>query len=303
MTLGWLKALQARWERDALDVYIRDDRGRRQKGAYGDYLTIALSKMLQTEFLPKDPVRKNIEFFIGLRNRIEHRYDADTAMLVTGKTEALMLNYERYLTATFGPGEGLAEELRFPIFLSSITGDAVAAIKEVRRRVPMSVRTYIEKFEADLDDSVTGDERYEFRITLIPQVGAKSEADAVINFVRLDELTPEQREQVEHLQTIVRNKQVPVTDDGLLPKEVATEVGERLGVKFTTTDHTKCWQHFKVRPTRGDPHPERTNADFCIYSKAFRRYTFTPAWVDKLARELQEPKGHRKILGRPPTPV
>jgi hypothetical protein len=95
----------------------------------------------RTEFKPKNPLRKNIEFFIGLRNRIEHRYDAETALLVSGKTEALMLNYEDYLTETSGFEEGLAEELRFPIFVSSITGHAVTSIKEVRKRVPMSVRT------------------------------------------------------------------------------------------------------------------------------------------------------------------
>jgi hypothetical protein len=303
MTLAWLKALQARWERDGLDLYQRDERGWRKKGKYGDHLTIPLSQMLRCEFKPKNPVRKNIEFFIGLRNRIEHRYDAETALLVSGKTEALMLNYEDYLTATFGADEGLAEELRFPIFVSSITGRAVTSIKEVRKRVPMSVRTYIEKFDADLDDAVAEDGRYEFRVTLIPQLGPKSNADAAINFVRLDELTAEQREEVERVQAIVRDKQVPVTDVGFLPKEVATEISERLGIRFTVNDHTKCWQHFQIRPPKDDAHPERTNADFCVYSKAFRRYTFTPAWVEKLARDLDDPKKHRKILGRRPTPL
>lgn len=303
MTLGWLKALQARWERDNLDVYERDDRGRRIRGQYGDFLTISLGKMLRKEFKPRDPVRKNIEFFIGLRNRIEHRYDADTALLVSGKTEALMLNYERYLTNTFGDDEGLAQELRFPIFLSSITGEAVTAIKEVRKRVPMSVKTYIDEFDADLDDVITGDGRYEFRVTLIPQMGPKTDADAAINWVRLDDLSPEQREEVERLEAIVRDRHVPVTDVGYLPGEVAAEVSRRLGIKFTIADHTTCWKHFGARPPRGDAHPERTNPDFSIYSKAFRRYTFTSAWIDKLERELSEPKRHRKILGRQPTPL
>jgi hypothetical protein len=100
----------------------------------------------------------------------------------------------------------------------------------------------------------------------------------------------------------VRDKQVPVTDDGFLPKEVATEVSNRLGIRFTTSDHTRCWQHYNVRPPRNDPHPEKTNADFCIYSKAFRRYTFTPAWVDKLSRDLADAKRHRQVLGHDPVP-
>jgi hypothetical protein len=251
----------------------------------------------------QEPGAQDIEFFIGLRNRIEHRYDAETALLVSGKTEALMLNYEDYLTETFGVEEGVAEELRFPIFVSSITGHAVTSSKEVRKRVPMSVRTYIEKFDADLDDAVAEDGRYEFRVTLIPQFGPKTSADAAINFVRLDELTVEQREEVERVQAIVRDKKVPVTDVGFLPGEVAAEISRRLGIKFTISDHTKSWQHFGVRPPTDDPHPERTKADFCVYSQAFRRYTFTPAWVEKVARDLDDPKKHQEILGRRPSPL
>jgi hypothetical protein len=303
MTMAWLKALQARWERDGRDLYVRDERGWRQRGQHGEFIMYPLSRMLRSEFSEQDPVRKNIEFFLGLRNRIEHRYDTDTALLVAGKTEALMLNYERYITDKFGAGEGLAGELRFPIFISSITGDAVAAIKEVRKRVPLSVKTYIERFEADLDGEMAEDARYEFRITLIPQTGPKTTADTAITFVRLDELTPEQREEVERVQAIVRDKQLPVTDYGFLPKEVVTEVGQRLDIRFTMTDHTHCWQYYKVRPPYKDPHPDRTNADFCIYSKAFGRYTFTPAWIDKLTRDLADPEKHEAILGREPEPA
>lgn len=303
MTMAWLKALQARWERDGEDLFVRDERGWRQRGQHGEFIMQPLSRMLRSEFSEQDPVRKNIEFFLGLRNRVEHRYDADTALLVVGKTEALMLNYERYVTATFGVDEGLASDLRFPIFISSITGGAVTAIKEVRKRVPLSVKTYIERFDANLDGAVADDARYEFRITLIPQTGAKTAADTAITFVRLDELTAEQREEVERVQAIVRDKQVPVSDDGFLPKEVVAELGHRLGIRFTMTDHTRCWQYYKIRPPHKDAHPERTNADFCIYSKAFGRYTFTPAWIDKLTRDLADPKKHKKILGREPKPA
>jgi hypothetical protein len=303
MILGWLKSLQARWERDDLDLYIRDDRGRRRRGTYGEFITHSLGEMLKTEFSDNDPVRSNIEFFIGLRNRIEHRFDAATALLVAGKTEAMMLNYERYLTATFGGDEGLADELRFPIFISSITSDGIAAVKEIRSRVPVSVRTYIDEFDADLDNAIAEDDRYEFRITLIPQTGPKSTADAAITWVRLDELTADQREQVERVQAIVRDKIVPITDAGLLPNEVVSEVSRRLNIRFTIHDHTRCWQHYGVRPAHGDPHLERTTADFCVYSRAFTRHTFTTAWVDKLCRALADEAKHEEILGRTPAPA
>src|SRR4051794_23135071 len=73
MSIGWLKLLQARYERDGDDIYVRDQRGWRQRTRDGDYVTKPLSQMLEEVFEPSDPVRKNVEFFVGLRNRIEHR--------------------------------------------------------------------------------------------------------------------------------------------------------------------------------------------------------------------------------------
>ena len=303
MCMGWLKLLQARWERDGEDYFVRGPGSRRQRGRDGDFLTISIWDMVATEFVEHDPRRKNLEFFIGLRNRIEHRHDAGIALLIAGKTQALVLNYEATLVEQFGESASLADELRFPLFLSTITSNAIEAVKQVRKTVPKQFLDYVQDFDAALEAGLASEQTYEFRIQLIPQTASKTEADVAMTFVRLEELSPEQLEQVQIAQTIIREKQVPVEDLGnLLPSDIARRVEAELGLRFSTNDNTLCWKFFEIRPGTGSETPERTKADFCRYNAAFHQYTYTEAWVRFLVRKLKNPEMYREVLRREPTP-
>src|SRR5947207_14419206 len=84
------------------------------------------------------------------------------------------------------------------------------------------------------------------RVLLLPQTGTKGENDVVMRFVREEEMTDEERGARDVVQTIVRNKQVPVQNKGTLkPKAVAERVSKELGLVFTLTgDHVRVWRHF-----------------------------------------------------------
>lgn len=301
MCLAWLKLLQAHYDEDGRerDLYRRDARGRRQRTHEGDWLMKPLHSLLADTYPETSPIRKNVEFFLGLRHKVEHRHDRDVAALVAGKAQAILLNYERELVRMFGRVEGLADELRFPVFVGSITEDAVQALKDVRARAPRPILDYIEDYDAALDPDIVDDSAYDFRVVLIPQQGPKSEADVAMSFVRMDELEDDQRTTVEHALTIIREKQVPVGNLGaLLPSQVIPKVAGELGFRLTTHDHTSCWRHYGVRPPSGDPRPERTKSDFCRWDQAFERYTYTEAWVKYLVRKLGDADEHLVVLGR-----
>jgi hypothetical protein len=304
MIIAWTKLIQARYERDGEDIYVRGHRGHRnwrQPTRDGDFVTKPLHQLIEEQFGREGPVTKNVEFFIGLRNRIEHRYDRDTGALVYGRVQALVLNYENTLVDWFGEDEGLAEELRFPIFLSTITSDAVEALKEVRERLPRRILDYVQDFDASLAPEVAGDQRYEFRVYLIPQTSSKTEADAAMTFVRLEELDDEQRAQVEQMRTIIRDKKVPVEDLGhLRATQVAERVEGELGMRFGVWNHTQCWKHYDVRPPHGSDHPERTKGDFCRYNEAFHEYVYTEAWVKFLVRKLGDADEFEEVIGHRP---
>lgn len=301
MSMGWLKLLQARAERDGDDLYIRDARGRRVRAQDGGWLCKPLKKLAEEFFPQKDPRLANLMFFIKLRNKIEHRYERAIASLVAGRTQALLLNYETTLVELFGIDDGLSSRLRFPLFLSSITEDAAEALKAVRARVPKGVLEWAQDFDAGLEPDVAADQAYDFRIYLIPHTGPKTEADAAMTFVRLEDLTEEQRATMRQVQTIVRDRQVPVSDLGaLLPGEVARRVAAEIGRPFTASSHhARAWRYFGVRPPSGVPDPARTKSDFCRWNPAFRQYVYTENWVKFLIRKLSDEKTYREVMKTP----
>ena len=123
-------------------------------------------------------MRANLEFFIGLRNKVEHRYQ-DALLVATGMAHAYVINYETELVTQFGVEHSLAEELRFPIFVQSLTPEGIEEQRRLRKRLPVGTRTYITKFEQNLDAAIKGSERFDYRVMLTPLRGPKTE-DSVL---------------------------------------------------------------------------------------------------------------------------
>lgn len=232
MSLAWLRLMQAKVEKDGGNLFIRDRRGRRVRHEDGGWKYKPLNSLTDEQFAENDPRRVNLTFFTGLRNIIEHRYERDIANLIAGRTQAYVLNYDRSLTEWFGPEEGVGQQLRFPIFISSITQDAVAALKEVRKRIPRGVLEWVQDFDTALEPELAADQQFDFRVYLVPHTGPKTKADAAMTFVKMDVLDDQQRGAVEHVQTIIREKQVPVAGlNDLRPAQVAERVAEAIGAQ------------------------------------------------------------------------
>lgn len=302
MSLAWLKLMQAHTERTGGDLFVRDRRRRRMRSEDGDWQYKAARQLLRELFPDNDPRRVNIEFFTGLRNRVEHRHESNIATLVSGRTQAHLLNFEETLVEWFGAEEALADELRFPLFVSSITQDAVSAVKRVRSQVPVAVLEWIQDFDASIEPELAQNQAFDFRIYLIPYKGPKTEADAAMTYVNASDLTDEQNAVVDQVRSIIKEKQIPVLDLGnLRPGQVVEQVAEALGQPFTMHMHTQCWRHFRVRPPGGASDPAATRADFCRWNDAFQQYVFTKAWVKFLIRKLSDLDTYIEVTGVAPS--
>jgi hypothetical protein len=126
-----------------------------------------------------------------------------------------------------------------------------------------------------------------------------------MTFVRMDELTDEQREQIEHSLTIVREKQVAVADLGtFLPRQVCDRVELAIGFRLHHAwHHHRAALHYQVRPPSGSAHPERTKGEFCRWNSAFSQHVYTEAWVDFLTRRLKDSAEFQRATGVKPTPL
>lgn len=303
MQIAWTYLIHAKFQRDKTDYWYRDVTTKRRIRIDGDFKTWELAKCIKHVFPNQEhPVRRNVEFFIGFRNKIEHRYETVLESVVAGKCQSLIMNYERLLTGTFGTDESLADRLRFPVFLSSLSDEAVDALKETYKRLPRRLSSYVDEYDGMLADEVRSDYRYDFRVLLIPQTGPKTKADAVMRFVRLEELPEEQRGQLDEVRTIVRDREVPVSNfDRRRPGAVCAEVSETLGVRFmASSEHVRAWKYYRVRPNRGTANHKRTDSRYCVWDDAHDDYVYTAAWIRKLTTELADPERFLEVIGHHP---
>jgi hypothetical protein len=311
MHLAWLYLLHGEFTRDGVDFRYWRTSGntRRLDRVDGEPKRWDLATCVRRRWPDeKDPVRANLGFFIGLRNKIEHRYARRQEALMTavsGRTQALLLNYEQELTSQFGLDLSLATRLRFPVFIGSFTAEGEQTLRRLRAQLPASLRTFIAEHNAGLDESIAQDPRYELRLRILQELAPKDPDALAVNFTRYDELTEDQRTVIEAIgkkgYVVVRERQRPVIGHGFLkPTEAAKMVQEKIPFVFNAALFTKSWKTLGVRPLTNQPHPEKTDEKYCLYDERHKDYGYTQAYVDKLVRECKTGTGFRKLLDTAP---
>ncbi|MGK3206803.1 DUF3644 domain-containing protein [Amycolatopsis sp. MEPSY49] len=311
MHLAWLYLLHAELTRDQVDFrYWRTHgRTRRIERIDGEPKRWDLATCVRHHWPDGDsPVRANLEFFIALRNKIEHRYAREQQALsaaVGGQSQALLLNYEEELTNSFGVSSSLATRLRFPVFIGSFTDEGERTLRRLRAQLPVQLRTFLAAYDAGLDESVARDPRYDFRLRVLQELAPKDPDALAVQFTRYDDLTEEQRASVEAIgrkgYVVVREQKRSVVGHGLLkPTEAAKAVQDGIPFFFSTALFTKAWKKLRVRPPVGDPHPERTDDKYCLYDERHADYGYTQAYIAKLVRECRSEAGFRALVETAP---
>ena len=301
MHLAWLYLLHARFRRQGTDYQYRLPNGRIDR-IDGEPRTWELARCVRERWPDQGPVRANLELTIALRNKVEHRYHEAINLVSMGYAQALLLNYEEELTSTFGDKQSLAQILRFPVFVGTITGIGATRLTVLRNELPRDTRDFLASFEAGIGPGIAGDHHFEFRINLIPKLGHKTGADASMSFVRESDLTQEERATLEHLslegRVVVREQERSVASAGLLRvSDVANLLNQRLPFIVGVHHVVRGWKALGCRPPHGATRPERTDERYCVYDHPHRDYLYTPAFVDKLAREMSTETAFRAFTG------
>jgi Protein of unknown function (DUF3644) len=303
MHMAWLYLFEAQYQRDKKDYHYRLPNGQFER-IDGEPKTWELAKFVKDEFSDSDPVRRNIELTIALRNKIEHRFEDATTLATAGYAQALLLNYEENLTARFGAAHSLATQLRFPIFVGTLTREGAVRMADTQQKLPKATRDFLTQFEQGMSPSITQDHRYEFRVRLIPKLGTKTDADLALTFVRESDLSEDERLLIESLErsgtVIVREQIRSVSNENhLTPTQAAAAIEARIPFKFKIHHFVRAWKKEAVRPLNGDAHPERTKQDFCLYDRLHNDYVYTEAFVDKLVSLSAEVAQFKELTGLP----
>lgn len=300
MAIAWTSLLHAVFFKRKVKPYYRKRGSRRFERVNGDYKAWELSECVSQYFKDKNPPeRKNLEFFIGLRNKIEHSFLPELDIELFGECQAMLLNFESTLCKEFGEKQALAAGLPYALQFSTSTQPVQQrAMRGAARKYLQSIRQFVSDFRSSLTENVLADQAYSFKVFLIPKIGSHAKSsDVAVEFVRYDPTKPEEMKQYERVVALVKPKQISVANlEGLKAGEVVDRVVAELRKKFTQHSHTRCWRHFNTRPPRDADKPEICDNRYCYYDAVHKDYIYTPAWVAFLVEKLGDEATYNLVL-------
>ena len=292
MVVAWTSLFHATFIRQRKKPFHRKKNSRRFEKVDGDYKAWELAECVRQYYgTDNPPERNNLLFFIGLRNKIEHRTLPQLDPEIFGECQSLLMNFEELLCNEFGRGYALKTGLTFALQFSSAlhTIQSKAMAKHTQRHYK-SVKTYVDSFRSALSDDIGKDLRYSFRVFLVPKVNnhVKS-SDVAVEFVKYDPTRPEEMKKYEHLVTFIKEKQIPVANLGYFKAgNVIQQVSKRMDIKFGHYEHRLCYSHFHVRPPNRASDPVSTDVRYCIYDDVHKDYVYKPEWVDFLTGKVAD---------------
>lgn len=304
--LAWPNLLHADRMRRKVEIFYRESGGRRlfKRNPDGSKKTWDLSQCLKHEFKDSDPIKVNVEFFVGLRNHVEHRFQDAVLVATAAEAHACIINFEAELVRRFGAGETLGSELKFPVFVQSLSPSRYEEQRNLRRGLPNTVSNFITEFQVGLPEDVRRDERFAYRLLLLPMKGPKTEADLALNFVRQDELSEEELRALlgKDGSVIVAEKyREAIHGNEMLPKAAAAAVERRIAFKFSVHDFTVVRKSWQIGPAKsGDKEQLPKSDSFCLYSPAFKQFVYRPKLVERMAEALDTPEKYQALLHHPP---
>lgn len=306
--LAWQNLLHADRMRRKAEIFYRESGGRRlfKRNPDGSKKTWDLTQRLKHEFKDNDPIRVNVEFFVGLRNHVEHRFQDSVLVATAAEAHACIINFEAELVRRFGSRETLGSELKFPVFVQSLSPSRYEEQRNLRRGLPAAVSSFITEFQVGLPDEVRSDERFAYRLLLLPMKGPKTEADLALNFVRQEDLSEEELQALlgQEGSVIVAEKyREAVHGDEMLPKAAAAAVEERIPFKFSVNDFTVLRKVWQIGPAKSGAKEQLPKSDgYCVYSPAFKQFVYRPKLVEQIASAVDTAEKYQALLGRTPTP-
>lgn len=305
MNLAWLYLCQAEWTKNKVDYRIPDPS---RKGRYikvdDEHKVRELGWFVKEKWDDNSAIRANIEFFIRLRNKIEHRHNGDNkslATVISGECHAFLLNYEEALVALGGQQQSLSHVLHFPVFIGGFTDKGKDALVKLTNHLPADLRTFLAEYDQALDESVSRDPRYCLRLSVYLEKGNRK-GDLSIQFFNPDDLSPDELAVLEQVAqrgyVINRNKQIPVSNlENMKASRVVAKVAAAIPYTFKMHHFTAAYKIGKFRPPNNSSQPHETRSDFCIYDQPHNDYTYTPAYLKFLIKKCSTANGFLATTG------
>lgn len=206
MIIAWTALFHAIFEKQTKNYfYLNDDCSFQIRD--GDKRAWELSTCITKYFgSSASPVKENLKLFIGLRNKIEHRYVPAIDPDICGECQSLILNFDELMTREFGSYFALKETLAVPLQTSTVrTSYQIETMKKFQGENYNVLKEYIDAYRTELPDEIYDDPKFSFRVYLIPKVGNHRESsDVAYEFIKFDSRNSEDYKSLRNQITLIK---------------------------------------------------------------------------------------------------
>lgn len=308
MCIAWTSLFHSIFFKKCLKPYYKDKNNpKRYKYVNGERQFWELKECVKEYFKDENsPIRKNLEFFIPLRNKIEHKFMPEIDSNIFAECQALLLNFDKIVEKEFGEIYCLRESLSFALQLfpsNKTLNISISSSKDSEK-----VIKFIENYRSSISTDIIQSGEYSFKAFLIQVANHKSNEALPIQFYAYDKLSDSEKKNIERIAGLIKEKHIPVSNkDMLKPATVVKMVQENLGNpkinrgkkkvdKFNIDTHTRCWKKYEVRPDNNNEHPEQTNPKYCLYDEPNDSYLYTYDWADFLTEKMKDEKEYQSLF-------
>jgi hypothetical protein len=305
MIIAWTRLFHAYFYHTKGDVfYYKKKNSNRYERVDGEKKAWELKTCIKKYKLLDEPIKANLEFFIKLRNKIEHRHigKEDIGLEIFGECQSLLYNYENLLIKFFGEENTLNESLAFALQFSSMrTVEQQISNKTILSKDIKEIIGFIEKYRSSLDNKTFNSQEYSIKLIQIPKIlNNKKKNVPAIEFVNWSSLSREDKKRFEKITALIKDKIVKaeVINPGKLKAgDVVKNVKEKTSIKdFNHHDHKCLYFVFSIRPTSYDRiDPFKTNTKYCHYDEVHNDYVYQENWTDFLINVINNKKISRNV--------
>jgi hypothetical protein len=304
MIMAWTKLLHAHFHHTIGDkFYYKKKDGRRYKIIDGERKSWELGTCIKHFHELSESEKANLNFFIKLRNKIEHHHinKEEIGLLIFGECQSLLFNYENYLIKLFGEEYALNESLAFSLQFSRIrTNKQILSAKTLLSKEVKELNKFISKYKESLSEQVYNSQEYSIKLIQIPKISNTKRNDLAVEFVNWNPLSEDDKKNFEKVTALIKDKvtfQEAVNPGKHKPGNVLKLVNEKVTLKISHFDHKCLYYIFSIRPTRndGDINPFETNTKYCHYDEVHDDYVFQDKWVEFLTINISTGKLKKDI--------
>lgn len=310
MVIAWTALFHAYFFKHNIKPYYKKKNGRYERRE-GDFLFWELTECVNSYYKDHNPAeRANINFFIPLRNKIEHKFIPEIDSTIFGECQALLINFDNFIKKEFNEKYCLRESLSFALQLYPSTTTLAQA---VRTNIDAEgAVNFINNYRSSIDSSIYCDQNYAFKAFLIQVNNSQSANSIPIQFINYEKLNNEQKEELAKFITLIKYKEIEVANRDYLKasqvvKQVQTLLGDpkithnnKVKDKFNMSVHTFFWKKYQIRPEGKSKDKKNTKQEYCIYDSVHDDYLYTERWVAFIFEKMKDESEYESLFKKLP---